>query len=228
MAENTKSIKGNKKHESVTQLYQNRFKLLRRGQEYSQNNNVPKATEYYRRYLSTLAAYFGIKEAQLTPKLFDPKKDLAELLLISHVYWDLAKSYDRSNNLHQESVRCLNQFVKFTTGYKYQHVNARMLKSFIKKKSAYHPKTFKETYEQIQVESKGCFIASDIYGSNDPKTQRLRHLKQKIQRWPLGTKFCELYYQKICPLYFSFHTECGNILKNPIKRILDLFLFLLP
>lgn len=204
-------------------IYSDRLKMLRKAQEYSQNDDIPKAVECYGQYLNALATYFKVDEDKLAPELFNQETDLAELLLISHVYWDLAKSYDRSPRLAMESIRCLDQFAKFTVGYKYQYANARMLKAFIRKKLAHNPKAFKQTYERIQIESKGCFIATDLYGQNNVVTIDLRIFKEeKLNQSKLGRLFIETYYQKLCPLYFKYIQQ-RTLLRSFTKKLIGLF-----
>lgn len=204
----TKSKEDLAKEESIqkeitSKTYRDRLKLLKKAQEYSQSDEVPKAVELYGQYLNALALFYKIEEPKLSPKLFDSEKDIAELFLISHAYWDLAKAYDRSPNLHLESIRCLDQFVNFTVGFKFQYANARTIKSFIRKRLAHNPAAFKQAYERIQVESKGCFISTDIYGQNHPHTQELRQWKFTIQNSSVGLAFITFYYNFICPMYFK-------------------------
>jgi hypothetical protein len=188
--------------EMVAKTYRERLKLLKKAQEYSQADEIPKAVELYGQYLNALALYYKVDESRLSPKLFNPEKDIAELFLISHAYWDLAKAYDRSPNLHLESIRCLDQFVNFTIGFKFQYANARTIKSFIRKRLAHNPSAFRQAYERIQVESKGCFISTDLYGNSHPITSELREWKFKIQDNPLGLNFIKFYYNTLCPSYF--------------------------
>jgi hypothetical protein len=192
-----------KKPEAVIRVYQDRLKLLRRGQEYSQKDDIPKSVECYNQYLGALATFHDIEPEKLHPKFFDQERELAEMLLISHVYWDLAKAYDRSPRLQVESIRSLDQFAKFTVGFKYQYVNARMLKNFIRKRLAHNPKAFKQAYERIQVESKGCFIASDLYGENHPTTNKLRTFKSLCLKFPMGFSVVEFYYMRLSPSFFK-------------------------
>lgn len=189
--------------EIAAKTYRDRLKSLKKAQEFSAADDIPRAVEFYGQYLNALAQYFRVDEQNLSPRLFDLEKDVAELFLISRAYWDLAKAYDRSPNLHIESIRCLKQFVVFTSGFKYQYANARTIKAFIRKRLAHNPTAFKEAYERIQVESKGCFISSDLYGQPHPITQELRSWKFSIQDNPLGLIFIKFYYNTICPLYFK-------------------------
>lgn len=217
-----KAKEGEEKPEAVPKVYQERLKLLKKAQEYSAADEIPKAVELYSQYLNALALYFKVDESKLDPKMFNPEKDMAELFLISHAYWDLAKAYDRSPNLHLESIRCLDQFVKFTIGYKYQYVNARTLRAFIRKRLAHNPKAFKQAYERIQVESKGCFISTDVLGGHHPQTNALRDFKLSIQKSFLGLSFIKIYYNQICPLYFKLRALpfLGRWLRSFAKMVI--------
>ena len=72
------------------------------------DDRIAAAVDSYTKYLGILALYFDVPEAKLTPTLFHPEKDMTELLLISHAYWDLAKAFDRSPNLQLDCIRCLS------------------------------------------------------------------------------------------------------------------------
>lgn len=191
------------KSESVLKLHRERLPALKKAQEFSAKGDIPKAVERYKFYLHALAVFHDVEEEKLDPSLFDAQKDLSELLLISHVYWDLAKAYDRAPSLHKEFLRCLDQFALFTQGYKFQHVNARMLKKFLRKKMAHNPQAFKDILDKIQVDSKGCFVASFSYGEDHLITHTLRDFKSLIAPYSLGKAFIDFYYSA-CPFILSF------------------------
>lgn len=213
--------KDEEKLKIIPKSYHERLRYLKKAQEYSAADDIPKAVENYSQYLNSLALFYQVEESRLNPQLFDQERDVSELFLISHAYWDLAKAYDRSPNLHRESLRCLDQFVKFTIGYKYQYVNARTIKAFIKKGLAYNPKAFKQAYEKIQVESKGCFIATDLYSHSPDLLDNLRGFKKNIATNRLGMKFIEVYYNFLCPLYFN-HMKKSFLVKKLLKAIIYL------
>lgn len=152
------------------------------------------AVDSYNKYLGILALYFDTTEDKLSPSFFDAQKDMTELLLISHAYWDLAKAYDRSPNLHRDCLRCLEQFTKFSIGFKYQHVNAQIIRKFNNKKQAHNPKAFEATYQRIQISSKKCYIATQCFGFENERTETLRHFKLKISHYKLGLDFIDFYY----------------------------------
>lgn len=193
-----------KKNRLVAQRYSRRLQVLKKAQEFSQNDNVVEAIKYYLEYLDILASYHDTSEGKLSPNLFDDKQELAEIFLISHVYWDLAKAYDRSLRLHKESARCLQQFVKFTINFKFQYINSELIKKFLKKKMAHHPKNFEKAYHDIKVNSKQCFLATYCFESEHFVVTALRNFKMKKlnhSRW--GTLFIAYYYG-ISPKLINF------------------------
>jgi len=181
--------------ENVVNAYKDRLKVLRHAQEYSASGEIPKAVEKYNHYLAILATYYKTEEAQLSPKLFDQDKNLTEMLLISNVYWDLAKAYDRSPRLQKECVRCLTQFVSFSLGYKYQHVNAQMLKKFLRGKKAHNKKAFQQALDRLNVESKACYLATHAFPNNEHEVlTTLRAFKKSLFQFKLGRIFVSEYY----------------------------------
>lgn len=191
------------KPENVMRVYRERLSALKRAQEFAQKGDIPKAVERYKYYLNCLATYHNTTEEKLKPELFDRQKELSELLLISHAYWDLAKAFDRSPKLQKEAQRFLDQFVKFTIGYKYQHVNSRMLKKFIRQKVAHHPQAFKLALDKIKTETGGCFVATHCFGENHEVTNELRLFKKTIAPTALGMSFIRIYYD-VSPSFVGF------------------------
>lgn len=191
----TKDLKDQRKREQVIELYRTRLSHLKRAQLLVRDDKMAQAVESYTKYLGILALYFDTTEDKLSPTLFDPVKDMTELLLISHAYWDLAKAFDRSPNLQRDCFRCLEQFIKFSIGFKYQHVNAQIIRKFNNKKQAHNPKAFEQAYHKIQISSKKCYIATSCYGEHDSRTKFLRHFKTKIAHYEWGKNFIDFYYR---------------------------------
>lgn len=190
----SKDLKDEKKREQVVELYRTRLTHLKRAQVFVKEDRMAQAVDSYNKYLGILALYFDTTEDRLTPTLFDAEKDMTELLLISHAYWDLAKAYDRSPNLQRDCFRCLEQFMKFSIGFKYQHVNAQIIRKFNNKKQAHNLKAFEAAYHKIQISAKRCYVATMCFGFNDEKTEVLRHFKLAIAQHKLGLDFIDFYY----------------------------------
>lgn len=181
--------------EHQAEIFRSRLKYLKQAQALYREEKVSQAIDNYYKYLAVLANNNDTTEDKLSPTMFDPDKDVSELLLISHVYWDLAKAFDRSPHHQRECLRCLDQFVKFSIGFKYQHVNAQIIRKFNNKKQAHNYKAFEQAYTKIHVSSKKCYIATALYGNDHQITKDLRQFKLKIHHHPVGFKFVELYYR---------------------------------
>lgn len=190
----SKDLMDEKKREQIVELYRTRLNHLKRAQAFAKEDKMNLAVDSYNKYLGILALYFDVNEDKLSPSMFDPEKDMTELLLISHAYWDLAKAYDRSPTLQRECLRCLEQFMKFSIGYKYQHVNAQIVRKFNQKKQAHNPKAFEAAYHKIQISSKKCYIATECFGEVDHRTVALRSFKVTLSQYELGKDFIDWYY----------------------------------
>lgn len=195
MVKDNKNEDENGRSAALVRQYQKRFTLLRQAREHSQNDNIPKAVQHYMKYLGVLASYYRTTEEKLSPKFFDQEKELSELLLISQVYWDLSKSYDRNPKLLAEAERCVAQFTLFTIGFKYQYVNSELIRKFIKKKIAYNPQIFKNSYQQIRANSKKCYIATHCYGEDHINLELLRKFKVILLEYKVGREFVDNYYR---------------------------------
>jgi hypothetical protein len=213
------------KREQLGLLFQSRLGHLKIAQQLIREDRIASAVDAYTKYLGILALYFDVPEARLSPTLFDAEKDMTELLLISHAYWDLAKAFDRSPNLQSDCIRCLDQFMKFTIGFKYQHVNAQIVRKFNNKKQAHNPKAFEAAYLRIQVSSKKCYIATSCFGEDHPVTEQLREFKLHLSRSELGLDFIEFYY-RTSPLlvdFFSRHRAVKKGCEFFIRPLLIMF-----
>ena len=213
----SKDLRDDRKKEQIKELYRTRLTHLKRAQALVKDDKMAQAVDSYTKYLGILALYFDLPEEKLSPTLFDAEKDLTELLLISHAYWDLAKAFDRSPNLQRDCLRCLDQFVRFSIGFKYQHVNAQIVRKFNNKKLAHNPKAFEMAYRRIQISGKKCYIATMCFGENHPKTNELRVFKRHISKYNLGLDFIDFYYYH-SPRVVEFF-ENNLFLKNTVETI---------
>lgn len=225
-----------KKKRNLKQLndrYQGRITVARQGQEASASGDYLNAVKYYNKYLKILADIKDVEESALSPAQFDVDKELSELLLISHIYWDLCKIFDVTTHLETEFKKCLFKFVEFTHGFKYQVVNAEMLRKYIRKDRLIHKKEFREAYKRIFIASRKCYIASMIYGESSMETQILRRFRdQYLAPHFLGQMFINYYYsispnlcqkaQKLAPLKKHMLFCFTKLILRPIVEIITL------
>lgn len=214
----------------IIERYRNRVSILKQAHEYSHQDDVLRAVKGYCQYLKVLADYMGVKEEKLSPKLFDKEKEAAEIMIVSQVYWGLSKAYDRNPKLHRESERCLEQFVRFTLGFKFQYINSQMVRKYLKKKMTYNTKAFQRAFEKIKVDSKACYVATYCYHQQHPYVEELRSFRDQICKNRLGSLFVDSYY-RISPSmvnFFKNNSTIGAIFKHaffrPLIKLLVLFL----
>lgn len=220
-----------KKRRNLKQLndrYQSRITVARQGQEASSSGDYLNAVKYYNKYLKILADIKDVEETALSPAVFDVDKELSELLLISHIYWDLCKIFDVTPHLESEFKKCLFKFVEFTHGFKYQVVNAEMLRKYIRKDRLIHKKEFREAYKRIFIASKKCYVASYVYGADHQKTEQLREFRN-IYLAPsfIGQMFINYYYflsPKVCQKIASSPKWVEKILVGLTQGILNIFI----
>ena len=138
-------------------------------------------------------------------------------MLISQVYWDLAKAYDRSDKLQGECTRCLDKFVEFSVGFKFQYLNSEILRKYLKKGAARNTKEFEKAFKKINLSSNKCYIATYCFNENHEVVRDLRKFKFVIQNWPLGLKFISSYYT-LSPKFLAY-CEKHPVLSGSTKAI---------
>jgi hypothetical protein len=183
---------------ALQKKYVLRITIARQGREaFSQRDYVTAASKYneYLRILSELNDQEDI--FRLSPSMFDEKAEITEMLLISHIYWELSRINEMTPKLQAAYQMCLSQFVKFTVNQPYQVLNAEMLRKYIKKNknNSNQIELLNSAYQQIFVESKKCFVSTLCYGSHHPITMDLRKFKSSLLKTTFGQKLVEVYYR---------------------------------
>ena len=198
MTKETKEEKDKKRRRMALQKrYGQRITIARHGRESFLAKDFIAATAKYNEYLAILSEMNELDDLySLTPAMFDDKTQLTEMLLISHVYWEMSRIHEHAPKLQKTYYKSLSQFVKFTVNQPYQVFNAEMLRKYLKKnkKSAQYA-ALNSAYQQIFVKSKKCYIATYCFGENHKTTNELRDFKKLLLQSDYGQKFVELYYR---------------------------------
>ena len=157
--------------------------------------------------------------------MFDPKKDLTELLMISHIFFEMARMYDAVPKFQEDAQKCLNQFVHFSANQPYQVVNSEMVRKFIKKSNFKNPEIFKSAYAQILIQSKKCYIVTFCYGDQDTITHNYRELKDWLLNYQLGMMAVGFYYRfsSLVVVNYQHHLGFRYLSDFLIKPLLLLF-----
>lgn len=176
--------------------YENRITTVRFGKESLDISDWGNALSKWTDYMKTVAEAKKVKDIySLRITHFDPKKEITEMLMISHLYFEMARMYDAHEKFHEESKKCLDQFVHFSANQPYQVVNSELVRKWLKKAAFKNPESFRVAYQQIFVQSKKCYVVTFCYGETDLVTQQYRVLKDRLLDYELGRKFVEIYYR---------------------------------
>jgi hypothetical protein len=176
--------------------FENRITVAKFGKEALDQGDYSNAVRRFGEYMETMAEIKGVKDFYaLRLSHFDPKKDLTELMMMSHIYLEMARIYDAVPKYEEESKKCLDQFVHFSANQPYQVVNSELIRKQIKKSAFKHPEVFRHAHSQIFVQSKKCFVVTFCFGNDHVVTQDYRRLKDWLleRRW--GLEMVQLYYR---------------------------------
>lgn len=175
--------------------FENRITVARFGNESRDIKDFAGAIRKFTDYLQTMAEVKGAADIYaIKPQHFDPKKDVTEMLMISHIYFEMAKMYDAVPKFHEESKRCLEQFVLFSVNQPYQVINSELMRKHLKKTLFKDPEVFRHAYVQIFVQSKKCYVVTFCLGHHHPVTQEFRAVKDILLDYRWGQELVRFYY----------------------------------
>lgn len=216
---------GDEKPQYVLQMYKNRLRFVKEGHAYSAREDFVNAVSSYQNYLESLALFYGTTHDKLRPTHFvRGDEDVPEQMMISLVYWELSKIYDRNNKTLPHLKNSLDQFVRFSTGYKYQFLNAENIRKYINKGACIHAKIFEDAYKRVQVNSKKCFVATYSLGEDHTDLKTFYAFRDKILPYKLGEKFVNNYYRysPYVVYYLENHPRLGVFAKSIFIPTLNL------
>jgi hypothetical protein len=176
--------------------YENRITVAKHGKESLDAGDYGNALKKFIDYFMILVEVKDVKNLyELRVNMFDPKKDLTELLMISHIYFEMARMYDAVPKFHEDSKKCLEQFVHFSANQPFQVVNSDMVRKYLKKSVFKNPDFFRHSYQQIYVQSKKCYIVTYCYGDQHSITNNYRELKDWLLSYTWGQTLVREYYK---------------------------------
>jgi len=176
--------------------FENRITIVKHGKEYLDAGDYANSLAKFTEYMQTMADVKQVKDFYgLRPGHFDTKKDITEMLMMSHVYFEMARIYDAVPKYAEDSKKCLEQFVTFSANQPYQVVNSEMIRKYLKKSSFKHPDVFRNAYQQIYVQSKKCFVVTFCYGNEHKITDDCRKFKDLLLETWLGCELVRHYYK---------------------------------
>ena len=173
----------------------NRITVARFGKEAFDNNDYGNALKHFIDYLSIMAEVkkctdiYGLRTSH-----FDASTEITEMLMISHIYFEIARLYDSTPKFHPECKKALEQFVHFSVNQPYQVINSEMARKYLKKINFKNPADFRWAHEQIYIQSKKCYVVTYCFGTEHPITLECRNFKDWLLGYPLGQQLVRHYY----------------------------------
>lgn len=176
--------------------FENRITVARFGNESREIKDFAGALRKFTDYLQVIAEVKAVQDIySIKPQHFDSKKDVTEMLMISHIYFEMAKMYDAVPKFHDESKRCLDQFILFSVNQPFQVINSELMRKHLKKTLFKNPEAFRNAYVQIFVQSKKCYVVTFCLGNQHPVTQEFRAFKDVLLDYRWGQELVRLYYK---------------------------------
>jgi hypothetical protein len=199
--------------------FNKRMELAKLGVESQKNRNYRQALQCYLSYVDILQRSKG--GGELVPSAFDVKNDSAELLMLTGIYWDLAKIYDRVKGKDKTKTKYyLDKFVLFSRGTSYQRLSREMLRKFLTYESPRNRPLFKEAY--VSLGGGKCFIATAVeeHFTDDTVTVLRRFRDEVLSRSNGGRLFIRLYY-RFSPSVAILLIRCGSPVQKVVATALE-------
>ena len=202
--------------------FSNRITSVKFGKECLDAGDYSGAIHRFSEYMSTMSEVKGCKDMyDLKISHFNTDKDITEMLMISHVFLEMARVYDAVPKFHDDTLKCLDQFVHFSANQPFQVVNSELVRKHLKKSLFKNPDAFRTAYQQIFVQSKKCYIVTFCYGSDHPVTDDFRLLKDWLLQSGWGQTAVRYYYaysSNMVPLWEKspLMKQLGHYLARPL------------
>jgi hypothetical protein len=215
------------KEEQKKELFKKRVELARVGIDRKTGARTPESIGAFENYLRILEEMKKVKEGGLTPSHFDRKLDIHELLLVSGIYWDLAKVYDHAKPSKQQIAKlslCLEKFVIFSKKMPFETVCAETLRKYIHNNKAVNKDLFKKAY--VKLRDGKCFVATELSEHLDDSVFHvLRSIRDQVLLvHPLGKRMVSAYY-RLGPIVSEILRSSPQWLRKSAARLVDLIVF---
>lgn len=176
--------------------FENRITIAKFGKQALDAGDYGTAIQRFVEYMEIMAEFKKTKDFfSLKVSQFDSKSELTEMLMMSHIYFEMARVYDAVPKFQEESKRCLDQFVAFSTNQPYQVVNSELIRKHMKKSAFKKPEVFLNAHRQIYVQSKKCYVVTFCYGNDHQMTHEYRLFKDWLLDYSLGQELVRIYYK---------------------------------
>jgi hypothetical protein len=203
-------------------LLKKRVEIAKEGIRLSQAGRTVESVRKYQQYILILEMWKKCGRDGLSLDLFDKTKDLYEIVLLSGIYWDMAKLYDRAKRADQktELLAYLQKYIQFSKGMPFQALSGEALRKYLGSGKCKHRTEFKTAYTTLTGEK--CFIATSLLDVTNPMTiVRLRNFRDgTLRRTSFGRRMVALYYRH-SPRAVHLVDRAPDFARRSFGRLLD-------
>src|SRR4051812_27489138 len=168
-----------------------RLELAHAGISAFKQRRFGETVRSFQSYIKVLEDLKGVPEGGLTPASFDLKKDQSELLMISGIYWDLVKLFDRTRSpqKRKEFHHYFQKYLLFSKGMPFQPLCAESIRKYISSDKPVHKSEFANAYRILSISR--CFVATSLKDVTSVKTlPRLRAFRDhELRKSRIGRVF---------------------------------------
>ncbi len=209
--------------EQRRELLKKRVEIAKEGIRLSNAGHTIESVRKYQQYILILEMWKKCGRDGLSLDLFDKTKDLYEIVLLSGIYWDMAKLYDRAKRPDQkaELIAYLQKYVMFSKTMPFQALAGEALRKYLGSGRCKHRIEFKSAYTTLTGEK--CFVATSLLDVSDPLTiVRLRNFRDgHLRKSALGRRLIADYYRR-SPALVRAIDRAPDSLRRALARVLDL------
>lgn len=159
-----------REEEHEAELRKARLSVAKAGALALSTEAAPSAIKSFLTYIRLLEMAKKASPGGLHPSQFDIKKDLSELVVLTGIYWDLARTFDRlrGKTSHEELKRYLHQYVVFAKEMPFKNLCAETLRKYLITEKPVHRGEFRAAYKQLGGNT--CFVSSSLLDLVDLET----------------------------------------------------------
>jgi len=205
------------------QLQDRRLSIAKEGMKFYEAHRHADAVQAFLQYLKILEELKKVPERGLHPGLFDKKLDLPEVIVLTSIYWDLVKLYDRtkSQSKYRDFKHYLDQYILFSKSVNqaFQGTSEESLRKYISNGKTVHTKDFKKAY--VNLTGGRCYIATALIDVSSPDNlPTLRQYRDRVLSKSSSGRIVIWVYYFIGP----FLAKITNILPTLIRSWLGIVL----
>lgn len=182
--------------EQRKELLKKRIDIAKEGIRLAKEGHTIESVRKYQQYILILEMWKKCGRDGLSLNLFDRTKDLYEIVLLSGIYWDMARLYDRAKRSDQkeELVSYLQKYVMFSKTMPFQALSGEALRKYLGSGRCKHRAEFKSAYTSLTGDK--CFIATSLLDVTDSDTIVLlrNYRDEKLRKSVFGRGFIRIYY----------------------------------